>query len=155
MGSGVYAAECRRLKEDVVAMIAFDMLAFYRDAPGSQIYPPPFNFYYPSRGNYVAWLSNPHSRRLLDAAGGAFRRHAEIPSTGLASTDLIVGHSDQWSFWVDGYKALLVTDTAMFRNPNYHRPADTPDTLDYDSLARVVAGMIGVTRELADSDERY
>jgi Zn-dependent M28 family amino/carboxypeptidase len=155
MGSRIYAARCKRLQENIVAMISLEMLGFFRDEPGSQTYPPPFNFYYPSRGNFVAWLSDPHSRRLLNAVGGAFRRHASIPSVGLASTDFVVGHSDQWSFWVHGYKALMLTDTAMFRNPNYHKATDTPDTIDYDSLARVASGMIDVVRELADSDERY
>lgn len=155
MGSRVYAARSRSMREDIVGMISLEMLGFYRDERGSQTYPPPFNFYYPSQGNFVAWLSDPWSRRLLDAAGGSFRANACVPSIGLASMDFIVGHSDQWSFWVHGYPALMLTDTAMFRNPNYHAATDTSESIDYDRLTRVVTGMIDVTRELAESDERY
>ena len=155
MGSRMYAKRCRSMSEDVVGMISLEMLGYYRSGPGTQSYPPPFNFYYPAEGNFVTLLSNYYSRGLMDAAGSAFRRSTPVASEGLSSAEFVVGHSDQWSFWMSGYKALMFTDTAMFRNPNYHKPTDTPDTLDYDSLARVTGGLIEVVRELAESDERY
>lgn len=155
MGSRMYAKRCRKLNEDVVGMISLEMLGYYRSGPGTQSYPPPFNFYYPAEGNFVTLLSNYYSRGLMDAAGSAFRRSTAVASEGLSSAEFVVGHSDQWSFWMSGYKAMMFTDTAMFRNPNYHKPTDTADTLDYDSLARVTGGLIEVVRELAESDERY
>jgi Zn-dependent M28 family amino/carboxypeptidase len=155
MGSRMYAKRCRARNEDVVGMISLEMLGYYRTATGTQSYPPPFNFYYPAEGNFVTLLSNYYSRGLMDAAGSAFRRNTPVASEGLSSAEFVVGHSDQWSFWMSGYKALMFTDTAMFRNPNYHKSADTPDTLDYDSLARVTGGLVEVVRELAESDERY
>jgi hypothetical protein len=57
--------------------------------------------------------------------------------------------SDQWSFWQFGYPAFMVTDTALFRNPNYHTPSDTPETLDYVRMARVTEGLVSVTLDLA------
>jgi Zn-dependent M28 family amino/carboxypeptidase len=155
MGSRMYAKRCRAMNEDVVGMISLEMLGYYRSSPGTQSYPPPFNLYYPAEGNFVTLLSNYYSRSLMDAAGAAFRRSTPVASEGLSSAEFVVGHSDQWSFWMSGYKAMMFTDTAMFRNPNYHKATDTPDTLDYDSLARVTAGLVEVTRELAESDERY
>jgi Zn-dependent M28 family amino/carboxypeptidase len=155
MGSRMYAKRCRAMNEDVVGMISLEMLGYYRSGAGTQSYPPPFNLYYPAEGNFVTLLSNYYSRGLMDAAGAAFRRSTPVASEGLSSAEFIVGHSDQWSFWMSGYKALMFTDTAMFRNPNYHKPTDTPDTLDYDSLARVTGGLVEVVRELAESDERY
>jgi Zn-dependent M28 family amino/carboxypeptidase len=155
MGSRMYAKRCKRLGENVVGMISLEMLGYYRGRRGSQCYPPPFNFFYPSRGNFVAFLSNNPSRRLMNSAGAAFRRRTAVSSEGLASAEFVVGHSDQWSFWKSGFKAIMLTDTAMFRNPNYHKSTDTPATLDYDSLARVTAGVSDVARALADSDERY
>ncbi|HVG90014.1 MAG TPA: M28 family peptidase, partial [Alphaproteobacteria bacterium] len=59
-----------------------------------------------------------------------------------------VGWSDHWSFWQEGYPAIMVTDTAPFRNPNYHQPTDKADTLDYDRMARVVHGLAGVVVDL-------
>jgi Zn-dependent M28 family amino/carboxypeptidase len=155
MGSRIYAKRCRSLHENVVGMISLEMLGYYRETKGSQSYPPPFNFIYPSRGDFVCLLSNYRSRPLMDAVGAAFRRRTCVGSEGLSSAEFVVGHSDQWSFWLSDYKAVMLTDTAMFRNPNYHKPTDTPDTLDYDSLARVTAGVVDVVKELADSDERY
>jgi hypothetical protein len=52
-----------------------------------------------------------------------------------------VGFSDHWSFWQEGYRAVMVTDTAMFRYPYYHDPGDLPDKLDFGRLARVVEGL--------------
>jgi hypothetical protein len=62
-----------------------------------------------------------------------------------------VGLSDHWSFWQEGYPALMVSDTAMFRNPHYHELSDTIDTLDFDRMARVVRGLEGVVADLTGS----
>lgn len=61
---------------------------------------------------------------------------------------LLLELRDQWSFWQFGWKGLMVTDTAPFRNPHYHRPTDLPATLDYDRMSRVVDGLSAVVREL-------
>jgi hypothetical protein len=81
----------------------------------------------------------------------AFRRHSTFPSHWLAGPASIPGvtHSDHWSFRNLGYPAIMVTDTAYNRNPHYHQPSDTPDTLDYERMARVTLGLEGVLRELA------
>jgi hypothetical protein len=60
-----------------------------------------------------------------------------------------VGWSDHSSFWEVGYPALMVTDTAPFRYPHYHRRSDTPSEVDYDALARVVDGLDAVVEDLA------
>ena len=60
-----------------------------------------------------------------------------------------VGWSDQWSFWQEGFPALMVTDTALFRYPDYHTSKDAPDKIDYDRMARVVSGLLGVVIDLA------
>jgi len=60
-----------------------------------------------------------------------------------------VGLSDNWSFWQEGYPALMVTDTAFFRNPHYHQPSDLPDTLDYARMSELVSGLARAIRALA------
>lgn len=57
--------------------------------------------------------------------------------------------SDHWSFWREGYPAIMVTDTALYRYAYYHAQTDTPDKIDYERLARVAAGLARVTRDLA------
>jgi hypothetical protein len=80
----------------------------------------------------------------------AFRAAEAFPSEGAALPSFVtgVGWSDHWSFWQVGYPAVMVTDTAPFRNPHYHTPRDLPATLDYDRLARVVRGLAAVVRAL-------
>jgi len=83
---------------------------------------------------------------------GSFRQHAQFPTIGGTAPDNIpgIGWSDHWSFWMMGYPAIMITDTALFRNPFYHTPQDTPDKLDYARMARVVHGMTHVVRALAN-----
>ncbi len=151
MGSRVYARRCRERDENVTAMISLETIGYFSDAPGSQKYPPPFGFFYPSTGNFIAFVGNFSSRKLVRRVVGSFRSHAKFPSEGGALPSFIpgIGWSDHWSFWQEGYPALMVTDTAPFRYPHYHFPQDTPDKVDFERCARVVAGLEKVIRELA------
>ncbi|HKA39431.1 MAG TPA: M20/M25/M40 family metallo-hydrolase [Burkholderiales bacterium] len=151
MGSREYARRSKKRGENIVAMLALETIGYYSDAPGSQRYPFPLGLFYPSTGNFVAFVSNLASRPLLHEALSSFRRHAGIPSEGVAAPALIPGvdWSDHWSFWQEGWPALMVTDTALFRYPHYHSREDTPDKVDYERLARVVTGLHGMMRELA------
>jgi hypothetical protein len=150
MGSLVYAKACRQRQENVVAMLSLEMLGYYSDAPGSQSYPPPLSWFYPSTGNFIAFVGNLGSRRLVRRSIRVFRTHAAFPSEGAALPGLIPGvsWSDHWSFWEAGYTAIMVTDTAFFRNHAYHQASDTPETLDYGRMARVVDGLRFVLAEL-------
>jgi len=152
MGSLVYAKRSRERNENVVAMISLESIGYFRDEEGSQQYPSGVGALYPSRGNFVAFVSNLGSRALVRGACSVFRKHATVPSEGGALPDALpgVGWSDQWAFWQHGYKAIMLTDTALFRNPNYHTPRDTPEALDYERLARVVTGMVSVVRDLCE-----
>lgn len=150
MGSLVYAERCQANQERVIAMLSLETIGYYADARGSQRYPFPFQFFYPSQGNFIGFVGNLASRRLLHDVIGSFRRHARHPSEGVATWESIpgVGWSDQWAFWRHGYPAVMVTDTAFYRYPYYHTGRDTPDRIQYDRLVRVVAGLEGVVRDL-------
>ena len=151
MGSRQYARRARERGENVVAMFSLETIGHYAEHAGSQRFPFPFGFFYPSTGNFVAFVSNLSSRALLHEALASFRRHGAFPSEGVAAPAFIPGvdWSDHWSFWKEGYPALMVTDTAPFRYPHYHTMQDTPDKVDYERLARVVTGLHGMLRELA------
>lgn len=151
MGSLVYARDCKRRRERIVAMFSLETIGYYSDEPGSQRYPFPFGLFYPRRGNFIAFVANLSSRGLVRDSLGRFRRHAAFPSEGVAALGYLPGifWSDHWSFWRQGYRAVMVTDTAPFRFPYYHTPQDTPDKLDYDRMARVVQGMADVVEGLA------
>ncbi len=151
MGSMVYAQRSRTRQERIVAMLSLETMGYYADEPGIQVYPFPLNLFYPSQGNFIGFIGNLASRRLVRAAVRTFRRHTRFPSEGAALPAAVpgVGWSDQWAFWQQGYPGLMVTDTALYRYPYYHTAADTPDKIDDERLARVVGGLEHVIEELA------
>lgn len=156
MGSLVYAKACKARGDKVVGMISIETIGFYSDARGSQKYPPPFDRMFPDTGNFIGFVADERSGPFLNDVMSSFRRHTQFPSEGLAAPASVqgVGWSDHWAFWQAGYPALMATDTAPFRYPHYHEPTDTPDKVDYDRTARVVAGLLRVTREIASPDGR-
>ena len=151
MGSMVYARAARKRGDDIRLMMSLEMLGCYRDEPGSQRYPPLFRYFYPDRGNFVALVSNLRSRRLLRRTVSLFKSHSDIPVESLATLSIVPGvsWSDHLSFWRRGYPALMVTDTAFYRYPYYHTAWDTPDKINYDTMARVTDGLFGAISALA------
>ena len=143
MGSLLYAKRCRERNENIIAVLIPETIGCYRDEPGSQDYPFPLSFFYPDRGNFITFVGDTSSRRLVCRAVESFRRQVKFPSEGAALPALIpgVGWSDHWAFWQAGYPAIMVTDTAPYRYPFYHTGQDTPDKIDYDRTARVVFGL--------------
>lgn len=150
MGSSVYANSCWQRQDQVVAMLSLETIGYYTEKPGSQNYPPPLSLFYPATGNFIAFVGNISSRKLVKKIIASFRRHAQFPSEGAALPEVIPGvaWSDQLPFWNSGYPAVMVTDTAPFRYPHYHTASDTPDKVTYDHFARVVAGLEKVIAEL-------
>jgi len=151
MGSLVYATSCAQRGDDIAVMLSLETIGYYSDAEGSQQYPlAPLGWFYPTRGDFIAFVSNVKSRSALRDVVGSFRRHAKFPSEGAALPGGIpgVGWSDHWAFWQAGYPAVMVTDTAPYRYPWYHSRRDTPDKLDYQRMARLVDGIDLVLRDL-------
>ncbi len=154
MGSLVYAQRSRARDENIVAMLSLETIGYYSDAPGSQPYPFPIGLFYPTTGNFLGFVGNVTSRPLVHQAIQAFRASAKLPSSGVAAPAFIRGvdWSDHWSFWKQGYRGLMVTDTAVFRYPYYHTAQDTPDKIDYQRLARAVAGLDRVIERLVTDE---
>ena len=97
------------------------------------------------------FVGNSESRDLLGRSIRTFREDTRFPSEGLAAPSSWpgVGWSDHWSFWQEHYPAIMITDTAMFRNPYYHTRLDTADRIDFARMARVVNGVRKVVKSLA------
>ncbi|NNL43387.1 MAG: M28 family peptidase [Desulfobacterales bacterium] len=150
MGSWEYARRCRTKGENIVAMLSLETIGYFSDKPGSQKYPPPFNFFYPTTGNFIGFVGNISSRKLTRQAIGIFRHTCKFPSQGVATFGFIpgIGWSDHWSFWKEGYPAIMITDTAPYRYPYYHTKDDTIEKVDYDRLARVLVGLEKVIANL-------
>ena len=157
MGSYVYAGRCRANGDRIEAMMSLETIGYYSNTPHSQRYPLlGLGLLYPTTGNFVGFVGNVSSRALVREAIGQFRQHAQVPAQGAAMPSIIpgIGWSDQWAFWQHGYPGIMITDTAPFRYPHYHAASDTPDKLDYDTMARVVQGLEKVIDHLARSNSR-
>lgn len=155
MGSQIHARGCRERNEKVVGMLALEMLGYFRDEPGSQQIPKTIpkliRWFIPTKANFVAAVGNLSSCRLLWKFRRGFKRSTKLPLLSLALPEKIeeIRRSDNSSFWDQGYPALMITDTSFLRNPHYHQPTDTPDTLDYERMAEVVPGVCGAIVAIA------
>ncbi|MEX2152147.1 MAG: M28 family peptidase [Gemmatimonadaceae bacterium] len=151
MGSLRYARAARTRGDSIVAMISMESMGYYSDKPGSQRYPPILGWFYPDKGNFIGVVGNIGSRPLVRRVVSDFRSHTSFPSAGSAAPTQIPGiaWSDQWSFWMADYDAVMITGTAPFRNKNYHEIWDRPDSLNYDHMARVVDGVARTVVRLA------
>ena len=151
MGSIIYARDAKKRGEKIKLAVILEMLGYFTDKPFSQKYPPFLGPFYPNRGNFVAVVGNFSSRHFVKGFINDFKSATSLPIESLSIAGIIPGAdlSDHWSFWKTGYPAIMVTDTAFFRNWNYHRHTDRYDTLDYEKMAHVVEGVKASLRKLA------
>jgi Zn-dependent M28 family amino/carboxypeptidase len=152
MGSLVYARACKARGDKISEMLSLETMGYFSDDEDSQKYPFPLGAFYPSEGNFIAFVGNTSSRASVRNAIGAFRNAARVPSEGGVYPGFLpgIGWSDQWAFWQVGYPGIMITDTAPFRNPNYHTQNDLPQSMDFDRFAKVVEGVIDVVRAFAN-----
>jgi hypothetical protein len=151
MGSAVHASSLAQSKADVRGMICLEMLGYFSDEPGSQSYPAPgMGLLYPSRGNFISVVGNVSSWGFTRSVKGWMAGATELPVRSINAPALVPGVdlSDHLNFWKHGWNAVMITDTAFYRNPNYHEVTDTPDTLDYGRMAHVVTGVYAAVTSL-------
>ena len=150
-GSMVYAKAARRRGDDIRLMASLETIGCYSDKPGSQKYPPLFELFYPDRGDFLGIVADFRSRKAMRLLANAFRAHSDFPLQTVSTFRAIPGvsWSDHQSFWRQGYRAVMVTDTAPYRYRHYHAPTDTPDKLSYPELAQVTLGLFDAFAALA------
>ncbi len=150
-GSRVYAKAARARGDDIRLMVSLETIGCYSAEPGSQHYPPLFRFFYPDRGDFLAFVSNLRSRGVMRRSARIFREKSDFPLEQVATLSVVPGvsWSDHRSFWREGFRAFMITDTAFYRYPYYHSPGDTPDRLSYRELARVTDGLYRTFEHLA------
>jgi Zn-dependent M28 family amino/carboxypeptidase len=150
MGSMQYAQYLQKEKRAIRLMICLEMIGYFRkDSP--QRYPLGLlRSFYPKTADFIAVVGDFKSGRHAYWLARCIQRFGGIQTAALAAPRHFGGidRSDQLAFWHHGFKAVMVTDTANYRNPNYHRETDTVETLDFEKSARVVAGLHGALRQL-------
>jgi hypothetical protein len=148
MGSVVYAHRAKSNRESIDGMICLEMVGYTCHQPGCQGYPFPLMFMnYPKEGNFIGVVGNFASRELTRSICRAFRRNPELPAVSLTVpfngwVMPSIRLSDHSSFWDRGFKAVMVTDSAFYRNPHYHTTADTLDKLDFDFMTQLVGSLV-------------
>ena len=148
MGSRVYAKKAKMAGERIDGMICLEMVGYSCHEPGCQTYPFPLMFLgYPETGNYIGIVGNYKSRKFTGALFRSFEKNEALPVVKLTvpwSGYLIpnVRLSDHASFWDRGYKAVMITDTAFYRNPHYHRRSDTMEKLDFSFMSQLVVSLV-------------
>jgi Zn-dependent M28 family amino/carboxypeptidase len=157
VGSFVHSGEVQQSGNAVVGMISLEMLAYTDQRPHSQRLPPHLAQFYPNVGNFIGICGNEASRSLVQSVTAAMKSVPGLPVESIAvpgrGEDLPeVRLSDHSSFWERDYRALMITDTSFMRNPYYHQPTDTPDTLDYPFLAKVTAGVCEAVERFLQSE---
>ena len=155
MGSMQHAAEMKRQGQKVEGALVLETMGYYSDKPGSQQLPPGLEGQYPDTGNFIAFVGTIESSALVRQALAAFQGASDFPAQGLAAPAHTMGVtlSDHSSYDRHGYPALMITDTAFMRYPYYHTAQDTPDKLDYESMARVVEGLAKTIGPLAGATQ--
>lgn len=152
MGSQDYARGCRRQSDDIRGMVCLETIGCYRHEPNSQSWPVKgLGLVLPTVGDFITFVGPDSSKRFIKAAAAAFEAQEAFPLLAAAAPNAIdqINWSDHRGFNEVGYEAFMVTDTAPLRYKHYHLPTDTPDRLDYESMARVVDGLTGMMRTLA------
>lgn len=143
MGSYVHAKSLHENNISVRGMICLEMIGYFTEQKNSQKYPLSImRLIYPATGNFISVVSNFKSSSLAKQVA----RHLKatpIKVETLKAPSFITGvdFSDHRNYWEFGYDAVMITDTAFYRNSNYHKPSDTMDTLDFDRMKEVVTGI--------------
>jgi len=153
IGSTHFAKKLKGAGVQVDAMISLEMVGYTDSRPGRQKYPFGLSWLYPDRGDFIGVIGNWKSATLLRRFSRQMRQVEGLPVETLSvfgNGALLpaVRLSDHSPFWDAGYPALMVTDTAFFRNPHYHGPTDTLETLDVDFMAKVCEGVVRGVRDL-------
>lgn len=149
MGSAQHARSLKAAGRDVSLMLSLEMIGWFDDSAYSQAYPlPGMSLLYSDRGDFIAIIGRfgdwAHARKVKAAMLGA----SSLPAFSMNTSVLIPGVdlSDHRNYWNESYPALMITDTAFYRNPHYHEAGDTHDKLDYRRMAQVVQGVFAIVQ---------
>jgi Zn-dependent M28 family amino/carboxypeptidase len=158
LGSRAYVAQLIAMHQSIAGAIVLECVGYARHEEGSQKIPPGVPMAVPTVGNFLAVIGNQGSEVLATAVANAMRPHLPVvplvvPGNGELLPD--TRRSDHTSFWEQGFPAVMLTDTANFRNPHYHRPTDTLDTLNLDFMAAVADGVRAAVTALAESEKAF
>lgn len=148
MGSFHHAQSCNNT--NTAFMICLEMVGYFSDKKGSQSYPLSIlRFLYGSRGNYLMLVSDMRSRAILGAMRKSLSDSSMIYKRFISPfKSWGMDWSDHRNYWSKKIPAIMITDTSLFRNKNYHELTDLPDTLDYEKMAILVNDLVKIVKNI-------
>ncbi len=151
-GSFAYAQYLKDKKQKLRLMLSLEMLGYCDLRANSQKYPDIIKPFYPNTGDFIALVGNLRCLTDLICLSRHIKRKGTpceiLPDPSSGKLVPVTGFSDHFAFWQQKYRAIMVTDTAMLRNPHYHKPSDTIDTLDLDFLTGVCQSLIAALKTI-------
>lgn len=144
MGSYVHAKSLMDEKAQISGMICLEMIGYFKDNKNSQDYPFKFlKFIYGSRGNYITLVRKNGAGDFAKEFSRKYKKQNTIRTKRFIGPAKLAGidFSDHLNYWKFGFSALMVTDTAFYRNKNYHRKTDTIETLNVQKMSQVIDGV--------------
>lgn len=141
MGSHIHAKSLYDEGREVYGMFCLEMIGYFDDEKGSQDYPLGIlKLFYGRRGDYITLVNKMRKERFARKFSRDFKRSKIINTKKFTGPKGLEGvdFSDHLNYWKYGYSALMITDTAFYRNKNYHQTTDTMETLDLSRMAKVV-----------------
>jgi hypothetical protein len=153
-GSTVHATSLKQDGASVRIMFSLEMIGFFTERRHSQSYPSPIlELMYPDQGNFIVICGRLQEGAAVRQIKKAMQAATELPVRSFNAPSFVAGinRSDHAVYWVAGYPAVLITDTAFNRNPHYHTPEDVPESLDYNRMAMVVQGVYAAVMSFTHS----
>lgn len=152
-GSWIYAHRANHNCDKIRTAIILESLGYYNNANHSQLYPPPMSLFHPKQGNFLAMASNLGSMTTMRKFAKCFKKHSRFRFETMVAQNFLpwVKWSDSSPFWLNGYHAFMISDTAQYRYPFYDSVRDTPEKIDYQCLTFITDGLTRAIEELANS----
>mgnify|MGYP003583492664 FL=1 len=143
MGSAVHAKAMEKYKDRIAGVFILEMIGYF-DQRNIQEYPAGLKFFYPAHGNFIGAVSNFDSNSLGSEYCAAMKQINRLDCQRLVAPSFVTGvdFSDHLNYWNADIPAIMITDTAFFRNKNYHTPNDKVETLNLQKMKHVIDGVV-------------
>lgn len=152
MGSAIHAASVASQKDRIIGVLVLEMIGYFSDEPGSQAYPLPLlKVHYPDKGDFITVVSKWNQGGLISEVKAGMKGTTGLPVYSFRGPVSLPGvdFSDHRNYWPHDIPAVMITNTAFYRNRHYHTPQDTADRLDYDRMGKTVVGVYEAIRFLS------
>ena len=156
LGSLAYASHLRATGQEILGAIVLECVGYARDQEGSQQIPPGVPVQVPTVGNFIAVVGNASSAELTEMIERVAKPYVPVASLVVPGNGELVAdtrRSDHAAFWQYGYPAVMLTDTANFRNPHYHQSTDALGTLNLDFMTSVADAVTAAVLRLTGSQK--